>query len=74
MFETLSVSMRVNIHIYFFFFSSSSSSSSSSFGTTTLGCVSACSTVVEHSQQEGFTECRCQRHVKPPKLGGEPGI
>jgi hypothetical protein len=28
--------------------------------------VSACSTVVEHSQQEGFTECRCQRHVKPP--------
>jgi hypothetical protein len=22
--------------------------------------------VVEHSQQEGFTECRCQRHVKPP--------
>jgi hypothetical protein len=30
--------------------------------------VSACSTVVEHSQQEGFTECRCQRHVKPPNL------
>jgi hypothetical protein len=28
--------------------------------------VSACSTVVEHSQQEGFTECRCQRQVKPP--------
>jgi hypothetical protein len=28
--------------------------------------VSACSTVVEHSQQESFTECRCQRHVKPP--------
>jgi hypothetical protein len=26
-------------------------------------CVSACSTVVEHSQQEGFPECRCQRHV-----------
>jgi hypothetical protein len=23
------------------------------------GWVSACSTVVEHSQQEGFTECRC---------------
>jgi hypothetical protein len=38
---------------------------SSSIGTTTLGWVSACSTVVEHSQQEGFTECRCQRHVKP---------
>jgi hypothetical protein len=30
------------------------------------GWVSACSTVVEHSKQEGFTECRCQRHVKPP--------
>jgi hypothetical protein len=28
--------------------------------------VSACSTVVEHSQQDGLTECRCQRHVKPP--------
>jgi hypothetical protein len=28
--------------------------------------VSACSTIVELSQQEGFTECRCQRHVKPP--------
>jgi hypothetical protein len=41
-------------------------SSSSSIGTTTLSWVSACSTVVEHSQQEGFTECRCQRHVKPP--------
>jgi hypothetical protein len=27
--------------------------------------VSACSTAAEHSQQEGFTECRCQRHVKP---------
>jgi hypothetical protein len=40
--------------------------SSSSIGTTTLGWVSACSTVVEHSQKEGFTECRCQRHVKPP--------
>jgi hypothetical protein len=22
--------------------------------------------MVEHSQQEGFTECRCQRQVKPP--------
>jgi hypothetical protein len=30
------------------------------------GWVSAYSTVLEHSQQEGFTECRCQRHVKPP--------
>jgi hypothetical protein len=30
------------------------------------GWVSTCSTVVEHSQKEGFTECRCQRHVKPP--------
>jgi hypothetical protein len=40
--------------------------SSSSVGTTTLSWVSACSTIVEHSQQEGFTECRCQRHVEPP--------
>jgi hypothetical protein len=39
---------------------------SSSIGTATLSWVSACSTIVEHSQQEGFTECRCQRHVKPP--------
>jgi hypothetical protein len=39
---------------------------SSSISTTTLSWVSACSTVVEHSQQEGFTECRCQQHVKPP--------
>jgi hypothetical protein len=48
--------------------SSASSSSSSSYtvGTTTLRRVSACPTIVEHSQQEGFTECRCQRHVKPP--------
>jgi hypothetical protein len=38
--------------------------SSSSIGTTTLSWVSACSTAAEHSQQEGFTECRCQRHVK----------
>jgi hypothetical protein len=43
----------------------STSSSSSSIGTTTLSWVSACSTVIEHSEQEGFTECRCQRHVKP---------
>jgi hypothetical protein len=41
-----------------------SSSSSSSIGATNLSWVSACSTVAEHSQQEGFTECRCQRHVK----------
>jgi hypothetical protein len=39
---------------------------SSSIGTTTLSWVSVCSTIVEHSQQESFTECRCQRHVKPP--------
>jgi hypothetical protein len=45
--------------------------SSSSIGTTTLSWVSACSTVVEHSQQEGFTECRCQRHVKPPTWRGQ---
>jgi hypothetical protein len=41
-------------------------SSSSSIGTTTLIWVSTCSTVVEHSQQEGFTECRYRRHVKTP--------
>jgi hypothetical protein len=41
-------------------------SSSSSIGTTTLSWVSACSTIVENSQQEGFTECRFQRHVIPP--------
>jgi hypothetical protein len=40
--------------------------SSSSIGTTNLSWVSACSPVVEHSQQEGFTEYRCQRHVKHP--------
>jgi hypothetical protein len=47
--------------------SSSSSSSSSSFLNRHYkpGWVSACSTIVEHSQQEGFTECRFQRHVKP---------
>jgi hypothetical protein len=45
---------------------SSSSSSSSSISTTTPSWVSTCSNVVENSQQEGFTECRCQRHVKPP--------
>jgi hypothetical protein len=39
---------------------------SSSSGTTTLSRVSVCSATVEHSQQEGFRECRCQRHVKPP--------
>jgi hypothetical protein len=41
-------------------------SSSSSSGSTTLSWVLACSTIVEHSQQKVFTECRCQRHVKPP--------
>jgi hypothetical protein len=39
---------------------------SSSIGTTTLSWVSASSTAVEVSQQEGFTECRYQRHVKLP--------
>jgi hypothetical protein len=38
---------------------------SSSVCTTTLSWILACSTFVEHSQQEGFTECRCQWHVKP---------
>jgi hypothetical protein len=42
------------------------SSFSSSIRTTTLRWISACSTTVEHSQQEGFTECCCQRHVQPP--------
>jgi hypothetical protein len=41
-------------------------STSSSIGTTTLSWVLACSTAIEHSQQEGFTECHCQWHVKPP--------
>jgi hypothetical protein len=53
---------------YTFFYNislSSSSSSSSSIGTTTLTWVSACSTALEHSQQEGFTDCRCQRSVQP---------
>jgi hypothetical protein len=45
-------------------------SSSSSIGTTTLSWVSACSTVVEHSQQQGFTECHCQLHVQPPTWRG----
>jgi hypothetical protein len=47
-------------------YTTASNSSSSSIRTTTLRWVSACSTVVEHSQQKGFTECRFQRHVKPP--------
>jgi hypothetical protein len=51
---------------YIFQYFSATPSSSPSIGTTTLSWVSPCSTVVEHSQQEGFTECRCQRHVKPP--------
>jgi hypothetical protein len=45
-------------------------SSSTSTGTTTLSWVSACSTIVEHSQQEGFTEYCCQWHVKPPTWRG----
>jgi hypothetical protein len=28
----------------------------------------------QHSQQEGFTECRCQRHVKPPNLEENQGF
>jgi hypothetical protein len=56
------------VHVVLFLYLQhlSNISSSSSIGTTTLSWVSACSTVVEHSQREGFTECRCQRHVKPP--------
>jgi hypothetical protein len=62
----------VTIHPYVLKYNSKNSArsllctASSSVGTTTLSWVSACSTIVEHSQQEGFTECRCQRHVKPP--------
>jgi hypothetical protein len=47
---------------------------SSSIGTTTLSWVSARSTVVEHSQQEGFIECRCQRQFKPPNLKENQGF
>jgi hypothetical protein len=39
-----------------------------------LSWVSACSTVVEHSQQEGFTEYRRQRHVKRPNLEENQGF
>ena len=46
---------RAVLHIY-----------SSSIGTTTSYWVLACSTIVEPSQQEVFTECCCQQHVKPP--------
>jgi hypothetical protein len=49
------------------------SSSSSSIGTTTLIWVSACSTVVEHSQQEGF-QSAVASGTSNPQLGGEPGI
>jgi hypothetical protein len=49
-------------------------SSPSSIDITTLSWVSACSTVVEHSQQEGFTECRCQWHVKHPNLEEKQGF
>jgi hypothetical protein len=62
---TLHVSGSLSAH-HQEFFDVHRHSSSSSIGTTTLSWVSACSTVVEHSQQEGFTECRCQRHVKSP--------
>jgi hypothetical protein len=51
------------------------SSSSSSIGTTTLSWVSACSAVVEHSQQEGFTlQSAFASGTSNPQLGGEPGI
>jgi hypothetical protein len=63
--------IKEHSHMGHFFFEEDSSSSS--IGTATLSWVWACSTVVEHSQQEDFTECRCRRHVKP-QLGGEPVI
>jgi hypothetical protein len=55
LFSPVCVCIYIYIYIYI----------SSSIDTTTLSWVSACSTVVEHSQQEGFTECRCQGHGKP---------
>jgi hypothetical protein len=51
--------LKRSVHIILFI-------SSSSVDTTTRSWVSACSTIVEDSQQEGFTQCCCQQHVKPP--------
>jgi hypothetical protein len=48
--------------------------SSSSISTTALSWVSACSTVVEHSQQEGFYRVPLPAAHQTPQLGGEPGI
>jgi hypothetical protein len=50
------------------------SSSSSSIGTTTLSWVSACSTAVEHSQQEKVLLSAVASGTSNPQLGGEPGI
>jgi hypothetical protein len=46
----------------------------SSVGTTTLSWVSACSTVLKHSQQEGFIQSSVASGTSNPQLGGEPGI
>jgi hypothetical protein len=60
--STLTVSVTINVVwqetpcIYLFFFNRHYNPS----------WVSACSIVVDRSQQGSFTECRCQRHVKPP--------
>jgi hypothetical protein len=58
--QKLTFNIWTRLHVWTFI------GSSSSICTTTLSWVSACSTAVEHSQQEGFTECRRQRHVQPP--------
>jgi hypothetical protein len=50
-----------------------SSSSSSSIGTTTLSWVSACSTAVEHSQQE-LLQSAVASGTSNPQLGGSIDI
>jgi hypothetical protein len=44
-------------------------SSSSSIGTTTLSWISACSTIVEHSQQDGFYRMPLPAARQTPNLG-----
>jgi hypothetical protein len=50
------------------------SSSSSSIGTTTLSWVSTCSTVVEHSQQEGFYRVSLPAARQTPNLEENQGF
>jgi hypothetical protein len=61
---TLARKQQFYTHIYYTSIHTQRASSSS--GTTTLSWLSACSTIVEHSQQISFRECRCQWHVKAP--------